>query len=51
MTTVKCRQHKCVRNKKGRCQCETITLQDNGVIVKNLICVEAQEKQMSKRLK
>ncbi|KKN78852.1 hypothetical protein LCGC14_0346240 [marine sediment metagenome] len=43
---IKCRQFKCCNNKKGKCQCETITLQDNGPIISQLICVEAKARQV-----
>ncbi len=46
---IKCRQFRCVRNKKGKCQCETVTLQPDSIpLVSKLICVEAQEKQVCK---
>ena len=45
-----CRKFKCENNKKGKCALDRVTLTDDGShLIKQIICVEAKEREESKQ--
>lgn len=44
IANVNCRNFKCINNKKGGCCLNNIVLEPQGTLVKQVRCIEAEEK-------